>query len=125
MKSKRKFTLDDPPPVPPMPDEMTIREKYDPAMSITDQVEADRYFERCVEHTMRFGNDRAKAESIERQNLGYYAGYFDHATRIRVERLFRCAHPIFGSAAVNGEPSAEEALAAGRMMGERAKRQKS
>jgi hypothetical protein len=76
----------------PFPDKITIGEKYGPAMEITDQAEADRYFERCVEHMMRHGHDRNEAERIERGNLGYFAGYYGDETRARVERLFRCAH---------------------------------
>lgn len=48
----------------PFLDQITIGDKYDPAMKITDQAEADAYFELCVEHSMRFGNDRAEAERI-------------------------------------------------------------
>jgi hypothetical protein len=50
---------------------------------------------------------------VERHNLGYFAGYYDNETRERVERLFKCSHPIFGSIAKNGAPTAKEALAAG------------
>jgi hypothetical protein len=88
-----------------LPDKITIGQKYRPAMGITDQAEADRYFEECVAHTMRHGASREKAEEIEKHNLGYFAGYYSHATRERVERLFRCAHPIFGSIAENGAPT--------------------
>lgn len=98
----------------PMPDTITIGDKYTPAMAITEQADADAYFERCVEHSMlRFGKTRVEAEDIERANLGYFAGYYDHETRTRVEQLFRCAHPIFGSIAERGAPTPEEALAKG------------
>lgn len=93
--------------------DITIGEKYGPAMEITDQTAADAYFEKCVAHCMGHGATREKAEEIERINLGYYAGYYNNETRARVERLFRCAHPAFGSIAQNGAPSAEEALAFG------------
>ena len=89
---------------------ITIGEKYRPAMEITDQVEADAYFEMCVEHTMRLGKSRQEAEKIERSNLGYYAGYYDHETMARVNRLFHTQHPIFGKTI----PTAEEAFEAGR-----------
>lgn len=92
--------------------EITIGEKYGPAMKITDQAEADKYFEECVQHMMSFGKSRAEAESIERKNLGYYAGYYDRETRERVEQLFSCVHPIFGKA-TDGVLTAGEALAAG------------
>lgn len=86
-----------------MPDqfkrEITIMDKYGPAMTITDPAEAARYFELCVEHTqIFFGKPREIAEEVERSNLGSFAGYYDHETRRRVERLFRCVHPFLGPA---------------------------
>ena len=95
------------------PDRVTIGEKYKPAMEITDQAEADAYFEDLVDHMMRMGNDRATAESIERQNLGYFAGYYDEGVRAQVERLFRCAHPLFGTIAESGSVSPLAAFHAG------------
>ena len=102
-----------------MKTKITIGEKYGPAMEITDQAAADAYFEECVKHHLKFRRApdlppfRAEAERIERMNLGYYAGYCSDETRGRVERLFNCAHPIFGSIAANGAPTAKEAFAAG------------
>jgi hypothetical protein len=97
---------------------ITIGEKYDPAMRIIEQDKADAYFEECVRHSMEhWGKSRIEAEAIERANLGYYAGYYDSETRERVERLFKCAHPIFGSIANNGSPAAQEAFAAGLKAG--------
>lgn len=69
-----------------MPKDISIGAKYDPAMTITDQADADAYFERCVQHTMTWwGRSREDAEKIERGNLGYYAGYGSQETRHRVE----------------------------------------
>ena len=101
------------------PDKITIGDKYGPAMNITDPSEAAAYFERCVEHNMRFGNDRRQAESVERQNLGYYAGYCSDKTRRRVERLFRCSHPIFGAIGAVGAPTIDEAIQAGKDLAQR------
>lgn len=103
----------------PMPPEITIGAKYRPAMEITDPAEADKYFERCVQHTLRCepALSRATAERIERTNLGYYAGYYSDDIRRRVERLFRCAHPMFGSIDKVGAPTPEEALIEGERMG--------
>jgi hypothetical protein len=97
----------------PFPDTISYREKYEPAMMITTQEEADAYFERCVQHCMRLGNERDEAEEIERSSLGYFAGYFSHEVRERVERLFKCEHPIFGSIAKNGPPTAVQAYEMG------------
>lgn len=85
-----------------MRSKITIGEKYGPAMEITDQSEADAYLEECVQHSISLGKTRKEAEAIERGNLGYYAGYYDNETRERVERLFRCSHPIFGKISQEG-----------------------
>lgn len=98
----------------PIPDKITIQEKYAPAMEILTQPEADEYFAAMVEHMLRRGvASREKAEDIERANLGYYAGYYGAETRARVERLFKCKHPIFGAIAENGEPTMSQAFTAG------------
>jgi len=99
-----------------IPSNITIGDKYDPAMKITEQANADAYFERLVQHCMSHGKTRSEAEQIERSNLGYYAGYYDMETRVRVEKLFKCAHPFFGAIAVNDPPSAEEAFEAGERL---------
>lgn len=79
---------------------VSIGDKYGPAMEITDPEEAARYFDACVNHAMSFGehSSRAAAERVERANLGYYAGYYSNDIRRRVEQVFSCAHPIFGTA---------------------------
>jgi len=94
-----------------LPDNMTIGEAYGPAMLITDQQEANEYFEALVQSNMRTGNSREKAESIERQNLGYYAGYYDSTTRERVESLFKCSHPFLTKTTTH-----EEAFEIGRKL---------
>ena len=97
-----------------MNNKITIGDKYGPAMEITDQVEADLYFEICVKHTMRCsGKTRQEAEVIEQSNLGYYAGYYDSETMVRVNRLFCTQHPVFG----NTIPTAEEAFNVGLSVG--------
>jgi hypothetical protein len=79
----------------PFPERVAIGEKYGPAMEITEQADADAYFARCVEHSMRaLGLTPEQAESLERQNLGYYSGYYGHETMQRVARLFRAEHPV-------------------------------
>lgn len=97
---------------------LTIRECLAPAMAITEQADADQYLADYVAY-IKNGleeereDDGLTAEEIANINIGYYTGYYDNETRARVERLFRCAHPIFGSVAKNGSPTAEQALAAG------------
>jgi len=105
-----------------MPDQITIGDKYGPAMEITDEAQAAAYFERCVEHTMRLRScERSEAERIERENLGYFAGYYSDETRERVERLFSCSHPIFGKIGKVGAPTPEEAFQAGLERGRAAR----
>lgn len=88
---------------------------YKTAMKIKTQEEADKFFEELVQHHMKEnGDSRKKAEQIQRINLGYFAGYYDSETRERVERLFDCAHPVFGKISENGSPTAEEAFEAGK-----------
>ena len=96
---------------------LTIGEVYEPAMEISDQEEADAYFLILEADLRRHGKTTNQARDIARQNLGYFAGYYDSATRKRVERLFKCAHPVFGSIAACGQPTADAALLAGMRKG--------
>ena len=96
--------------------EATIGDCYSPAMGITDADEAERYFQALVARHLEFWPDRGleRAIEIEKANLGYFAGYCSDETRHRVERLFRCVHPIFGPIAIAGVPTPEEAFNAGK-----------
>ena len=94
-------------------------ETLGPAMDITDQAEADDYFEQLVQHYMTCqsaetegGRSRVVAERIVRDNLGYYAGYYSDETQARVNRLFRTTHPVFG----HKKPTPEEAFEAGKRL---------
>ena len=94
-----------------LPERMTIRECYGPAMKIRTSKAAQAYLKRLVDRSVRYsGRSPEEALSIELQNLGYYAGYYDAATMKRVYRLFGAAHPIFGTSV----PSARTAFKAGR-----------
>lgn len=91
-------------------------DKYNPAMKIKTQADANRYFEACVEHNMRVtGNDRKKAEEIERQHIGYWTGYYSHYIRDRVFGLFKTEHPIFGRT----NPTPNEAFGRGQDFGKK------
>jgi hypothetical protein len=103
-----------------LPRDVSRAEKYDPAMKVETQQQADDYFVLLLEHCLRCNPPsmtRQEAEKIERSNLGYWAGYFPDETRKRVERLFKCEHPIFGSIAKNGAPTAAQAYAMGLARG--------
>ncbi len=95
----------------------TMGELYKPAMEITDQEEADSYLEDLIEFGMSYGQTREEAMSMQKGNLGYFAGYYDNETMSRINRLFRTTHPIFGDTS----PTAEEAFEMGVEMGRKAK----
>lgn len=100
----------------PEKSKLTIREVYGPAMQITEQEDADQYYAKLVAHCMKnTGKSRDEAETIQKANLGYYAGYYDAETMVRVNRLFRTTHPIFGDTI----PSAGEAFSTGKQLGEK------
>lgn len=83
-------------------------------MTVTDQSEADELFKELVEEVVaQHGKPRGAAEQIVRDRLGYLAGYYGNVIRERVERFFRCEHPVFGRIAIHGPPSQEEAFQAG------------
>lgn len=105
-------------------EKLTYGECLNPAMAITDEADAQQYLadytafiQRALDKEPR--SDGKTAAEIARDNLGYYAGYYSADTRERVERLFKCAHPVFGSISRNGAPTAEEAFEAGKRMGAR------
>jgi len=83
--------------IPDFSKKLTVGQAFDPAMKITDQAEADEYFEALVKFSMdKAGKTREEAEAIQKSNLGYYSGYYDQETMARVQKLFNCVHPIFG-----------------------------
>ncbi len=102
-----------------LPDEMTYGECYGPAMEITDPEEAKEYLEALIERDIRvFGKTPEEAHALEMTKLGYYSGYYDHQTGVRVNQLFGAVHPILG--APSDEPIApEEAFAAGKAWAEK------
>ena len=98
------------------------------AMEITDPEEARLYLKGYIKYIQKAINkDPSRkgenAESIAKRNIGYFAGYYDNKVRERVERLYNCAHPIFGSIKEAGPPGPEMAFEMGLMMGEDIKKQ--
>src|SRR5690348_5937319 len=98
---------------------LTYGETLMPAMEITDEADAKQYLKSYVEHIQKTLdenplNDSMTAEEIAKTNLAYFAGYYSNETRERVERLFICSHPIFGSMKDNGDPTFKQALKAGK-----------
>ncbi len=97
---------------------LTYGECLMPAMNITDEADARQYLSDYVAFIQKVldrepRTDNQTAAQIAGINLGYFAGYYDHETRIRVERLFCCSHPVLGEAKKH-EPSRDECFAAGK-----------
>ncbi len=92
--------------------EATYRETLGPAMQITDQGEADVYKQKLIERQVRFGTPPEEAEKNVLTNLGYYAGYYDRETQIRVQILYGASHPIIPVGATS-----EEMLEMGKQLG--------
>lgn len=109
-------------------EELTYDETLDPAMHITDQADADQYKKNYIAFIQKHldkeepRTDDMTAEQIANSNLGYYAGY--GYNRERVEKLFKCAHPIFGAIDENGEPTVEQAFTAGIELGKKMRERK-
>lgn len=105
---------------------LTYGECLDPAMKITDQTDANQYLDDYVKFIGKNIDPNYNMTSIQiaKSNLGYYAGYYDNKTRERVEKLFICKHPIFGSIAENGTPTPEEAFNLGIKIALKSERKK-
>lgn len=98
---------------------LTYRESLAPAMEITEEADAMQYKRELIAYTQRQIDKEPKsagqktAEEIVKINLGYFAGYYGDDVRRRVESLFSCSHPFFGSIEEKGSPTAQEAFKAG------------
>jgi len=103
--------------------QLSYHESLGPAMEITEQADADQYKEAMIQFMLAQdpGVTRETVEKNCNSNLGYYAGYYSNGTRARVEKLFKCSHPIFGSIKDNGAPTAKEAYQAGLDHGKKSK----
>jgi len=100
----------------------TNEELLGPAMEIAksgDEAVAKEYFDALCKHYMRFGGivNREVAEKNAHDNLGYWAGYYDHDTRKAVKKVFGSSHPIFGDTF----PTPEEAFKIGMELGNKLK----
>lgn len=86
---------------------LTYGECLHPAMKITEEADAQQYLkdyaafiQKAMDKHPR--DDDKTAEDVAKINLGYFAGYYDLETMRRVERLFNCAHPVFGKTTETG-----------------------
>jgi len=82
-------------------------------MDVRTKEEADAYFEKLVKLQVDHGVHRDIASKVIKGNLAYWAAYGDDERRERIERLFDCVHPFFGSIKELGSPTAHESFQLG------------
>jgi len=80
----------------------TMGEIFDAAIDVRDQDEAGAFLAAYVASGLDIDTARS--------NLGYFAGYYSEGVRVRVAKLYKATHPVFGDKVV---PTPEEAFAAG------------
>lgn len=98
-------------------EKLTYGEALDPIFKITDAEDARQYKQAYIRYTEKFSQEFTKgntAESIVNTNIGYYAGYGSTEDRERIEKLFQCAHPVFGAIKDNAVPTSEQAFKMGK-----------
>ena len=106
--------------------ELTYGEIMDPIFKITEPQDAKQYLEAyCRWLEYEYHNTSEEAEFIAKSNIGYWAGYGSRSDRERIEKLFDCAHPVFGSVEDNGHPTAEQAFEMGKALAGKYKKEKS
>lgn len=96
-------------------------EALDPIFKIFDKEDALQYKKAYINFTKKFTKDIKEAEKVVNANIGYYAGYGSHEDRKRIEELFECSHPVFGSIKENGVPTAKQAFEAGKKLASEAR----
>lgn len=103
--------------LPVLPDKCTMGDKYKVACEkVRTPEQAKVWLEILIKHNMSHStppHTRKEAEEIERQNIGYFAGYYDHDIQDVVCKTFNTEHPIFGKT----KPTGEQALRAGMELG--------
>lgn len=107
-----------------MDEERKLQILYHVALAAVTQAQADSIFEEMIQCVMpALGRSgpfstlmiRAKCEELLRFNLGYIAADCGNDVRARVELLYKCEHPIFGSLKELGNPEFEESLELGQV----------
>lgn len=80
-----------------LPEHVTCGEVLTPAMRVKTKWQAQRYFESCVRHHMKYyDSSREKAETVTAANIGYCFGYQSREDAARLKKLYGFGHPIFG-----------------------------
>lgn len=84
----------------------TMREIFDAALKCKDKEEGTEFLKAYVALGI--------PEEVAKQNLGYFAGYYNQKTMDTVYELFGAEHPVFGREL----PGPEKAFAMGVALGE-------
>lgn len=101
-----------------IPDGCKATKVYDALVCLKNQKLADELFDSVVLKNMQIlGVDRDQAEKNVRENIGYYAAYWDTETRERCEKLYGAIHPFLGPVSNNYTP--EEIFELGKQWGEK------
>lgn len=87
----------------------TYGDLYDPAMKVQTKEAAAAYFKKLQDLQSENGVHPDISENILKVNLAYWAAYGSNEQRERIERLYDCEHPYFGSFKENGRPTTDEA----------------
>ena len=101
---------------------------HDEAVQVTTQEDADAAFAELVDECIRVRKERGEphsrdlCEAMQRQNLGYYSGYFGLEVQKRVESLYKTVHPIFGSTNDPESRKPENAIRLGYEWGAKARK---
>ena len=93
---------------------------YDDVMKVQTPIEAFRMLNIHAKFMMDTQPEISRNEAIQKAktNIAYHAAYYSDETRLRVETLYDCEHPIFGKFAQFGQPTSDEALELGIRMGQ-------
>lgn len=93
------------------PEAITAKETCAPALDITDKTEAEQYLADYAIFSKKDNESLEASIKACKNNLVCYADFVSPESRDRIERLFDCEHPFFGSIAKNGIPSLEKQIA--------------
>jgi hypothetical protein len=75
----------------------TYAEQFNSALRCQTKEDAQAWLNREVtRYKTQFGMESEESLRVIHANLGYMAGYYDHATAEKIRNLFSAKHPIFG-----------------------------
>ena len=91
---------------------LTLDKIFEQALAVVDKVDAEAFLNQYADYIKCLNPVAVDPMKIAKINLAYWAGYYDHPTRLHVENLFDCVHPVLGKA-TEIPPTAQECFDAG------------